>query len=390
MKTWYLVHKWTSLVCTAFLLLLCLTGLPLIFHHEIDHALGHSVDPPPLEDAAGRRASLDRIVADAAAREPGAFVQFLVRDPDEPELWFVRLGETVDAPEASAFFTYDARNGELLKEYPLGQGVMHVVFRLHYDLFAGLPGLLFLGFMGLLFLASLVSGTVLYGPFMRKLRFGIVRRHRSARVKWLDLHNLLGIVTLVWLFVVGATGVVNTLAIPIFGHWQSTQLAEMIARHDDGDPTPQEGGSVQGAVDAARAAAPGMQLSFLAFPGNGFAGPRHFVAFMQGTTPWTSKLLTPVLIDARTSAVLEARDLPWYAVALLVSQPLHFGDYGGLPLKILWALLDVLAILVLGSGLYLWIKRRNLSFEAWLAAQEGEALEVALGPGAAKPADPLA
>ncbi len=28
---WAFVHKWSSLVCTAFLLLICLTGLPLIF-----------------------------------------------------------------------------------------------------------------------------------------------------------------------------------------------------------------------------------------------------------------------------------------------------------------------------------------------------------------------
>ncbi|MGJ3629235.1 PepSY domain-containing protein [Sphingomonas sp. MMS24-JH45] len=38
-RAWYLVHKWTSLVCTMFLLMLCLTGLPLIFHDEIDAAL---------------------------------------------------------------------------------------------------------------------------------------------------------------------------------------------------------------------------------------------------------------------------------------------------------------------------------------------------------------
>jgi uncharacterized iron-regulated membrane protein len=42
---------------------------------------------------------------------------------------------------------------------------------------------------------------------------------------------------------------------------------------------------------------------------------------------------------------------------LLLSQPLHFGDYGKLPLKILWALLDLLTIVVLISGLYLWVKR---------------------------------
>jgi uncharacterized iron-regulated membrane protein len=52
-------------------------------------------------------------------------------------------------------------------------------------------------------------------------------------------------------------------------------------------------------------------------------------------------------------------DLPWYLTALLISQPLHFGDYGGLPMQILWALLDVITIVVLGSGLYLWIARRK-------------------------------
>ncbi|WP_194736337.1 PepSY domain-containing protein, partial [Pseudomonas aeruginosa] len=37
LRTWYLVHKWTSLISTIFLLMLCLTGLPLIFHEEIEH-----------------------------------------------------------------------------------------------------------------------------------------------------------------------------------------------------------------------------------------------------------------------------------------------------------------------------------------------------------------
>jgi uncharacterized iron-regulated membrane protein len=38
---------------------------------------------------------------------------------------------------------------------------------------------------------------------------------------------------------------------------------------------------------------------------------------------------------------------------------LHFGDYGGMPLKILWALFDLATIVVLISGLYLWFARRE-------------------------------
>ncbi len=40
--------------------------------------------------------------------------------------------------------------------------------------------------------------------------------------------------------------------------------------------------------------------------------------------------------------------------AMGLSQPLHFGDYGGRPMQILWAVLDVLTLIILGSGLYLW------------------------------------
>jgi uncharacterized iron-regulated membrane protein len=386
MRTWFLVHKWTSLVCTAFMLLLCLTGLPLIFHHELDHALGYSVEPPDRPED-GRRASLDAIVADARARRPADPVQFVFRDPEEPHAWFVRLGATADAREPSAVYTYDARTGDFLHEFPLRQGFMYVMLKLHVDMFAGLPGTLFLGGMGVLLVASLVSGTVLYGPFMGKLRFGTVRAQRSARIRWLDIHNLLGIVTLVWLLVVGVTGIVNTLAIPIFGRWQSTELAAMTAAYR-GRPARADAGSAERALAAARAAEPGMDLGFMAFPGNDFASPHHFTAFMRGTTPWTSKLFKPVLIDAETGGVTARAELPWYVMALLLSQPLHFGDYGGIPLKVLWALLDGLTIVVLGSGLYLWLKRRGVPAEAFGDAWPDDAAGEAMPVGASKRGGP--
>ena len=42
-RIWSVVHTWSSLISTLFLLLLCITGLPLIFHH--DELLGY--DPTP-------------------------------------------------------------------------------------------------------------------------------------------------------------------------------------------------------------------------------------------------------------------------------------------------------------------------------------------------------
>src|SRR5690606_32961030 len=94
------------------------------------------------------------------------------------------------------------------------------------------------------------------------------------------------------------------------------------------------------------------------FPTRRSSDLHHFAAFMQGATPLTSKLLTPVLVDAGTNEVSARGEMPWYVTTLLLSQPLHFGDYGGLPLKIVWAVLDLIAIVVLGSGVYLWLGKR--------------------------------
>lgn len=366
-RAWYAVHKWTSLVSTLFLLMLCITGLPLIFSHEISHALGTSAEPPALEPGFAGRASVDAIVADAQARRPRDVPQFLVAEADEPELLHVRMADRVDSPGLSAFYTYDARTGAFLSEYPLGQGFMDVMLRLHTDLYADLPGTLFLGFMGLLLAASIVSGIYVYGPYMKKLPFGTVRRERVARLKWLDTHNLLGMVTLVWLLVVGVTGTINALNRPIFGQWQATELKTLAEPYKHLPPVtgPVSAGA---AFAAAQAAQPAMSLSFMAYPGNDFATPRHFMAFMQGNTDLTSKLLKIVMVDAETGQVAASGDMPWYVSTLMLSQPLHFGDYGGMALKLLWTALDLLSIWVLWSGLVLWWKRRKVTAEQKLAS----------------------
>ena len=85
-----------------------------------------------------------------------------------------------------------------------------------------------------------------------------------------------------------------------------------------------------------------------------FSSPHHYTVFMRGTRLSPRGLSRCWWIAA---ARLPTPRMPWYVTTLLVSQPLHFGDYGGMPMKIMWALLDVLTIVVLGSGLYLWVER---------------------------------
>ncbi|GHD00561.1 peptidase [Pseudorhodoferax aquiterrae] len=370
-RTWTWTHKWSSLVCTVFMLLLCITGLPLIFHHEIGHLLGTEIEAAEMPSDTPR-ADLDAVLRTAIARHPTLQGMFASQEEDDDRVWYVTLAPTPDAKAGFKQVAVDARTGQPLGEPALDSGFMYIMRSLHIDLFMGLPGMLFLGLMGVLLLASLVSGAVLYAPFMRKLRFGEIRRERSARAKWLDLHNLVGIVTLVWFTVVGATGVINAWADLLVKYYQSTEVAAMLAPYKDKPPLASPG-SLQGAVAAALAHERGMKVAFVAFPGTSFASPHHYGVFLRGGEHVTAKLLKPVLVDAATSQVTDSRELPWYLKTLLVSQPLHFGDYGGLPMQILWALLDVATIVVLVTGLVLWWRKRAPARQAGTAAARARA-----------------
>ena len=73
-RIWSWLHKWTSLISTGFILMLCLTGLPLIFHHEIEDWL---TERPPVNAGAPAPVIQD-LVGQASERRPGEVPLYLV------------------------------------------------------------------------------------------------------------------------------------------------------------------------------------------------------------------------------------------------------------------------------------------------------------------------
>lgn len=381
-RRWFLVHKWTSLVCTAFLLVICITGLPLIFMSEINALIPMPSREPTLTLPGDMRAvSVDHMIGIARARFPGEMITSVNLDDDDP-VTFIRMVPSFSAGQYKLlhWLKFDSRTGEVIntseqfEQDVKASGSLHisksvdtflsVMVALHVDWYAKLPGQLFLGFMALLFVVAIVSGLVLYSPFMKKLPFGTVRADRSARLKWLDLHNLLAIVTLAWAIVIGTTGAINEVARPLLQHWMTTDVQAAWAPYRGHVPPEQNTlASAQAALDTARRTLPGMTIRSIVFPRPDFGSVYHYWFWANGNTPLTARLSTAVLIDAKTGELTKVLEMPWYLRMLELSRPLHFGDYGGLPLKIIWAVLDLLTICVLGSGLYLWIARRQQTKE---------------------------
>jgi uncharacterized iron-regulated membrane protein len=269
------------------------------------------------------------------------------------------VGVRVGAPgvaslrEGSSVFM-DAANGAPRALFT-GDTFTGFILKLHVNLFLGFPGQLFIGAVGLVFFLSMLSGIVLYGPFMRKLAFGLVRFGRQSRIVQADLHNLTGIVVMVWALVVGLTGSFLSFSPLIIGLWQKTELSELIRTLPAAPPknmTPLD--QVRRVADQT---VPGKDLAYIFYPGTEYATQRHYMVVLRGHTEIEKRVFNIVVVDAETGQLAAQRSMPWYMQVLLLSGPFHFGDYGGLPLKILWALLTILTTAATTTGLIIWARR---------------------------------
>jgi uncharacterized iron-regulated membrane protein len=379
LRAWYAVHRWTSLVCTANLLLLCLTGMVLIFHVEIDRMLGQGQAAVVASDDI-TRPSTQTLVDTAVGMHPGSAPKSVSFSDSGDNRVAIRVGAPgVAALRGGATLFFDRLTGARCIIDLTGDTFTGFVMKLHMDLFLKLPGQLFIGAIGIIFVLSMVSGIVLYAPFTRKLGFGLLRFGRQTRIVQADLHNLCAVVTMTWALVVGLTGVFLAFSPLIISVWQKTELADLIRTYPGAPPAKMV--TVDTAVAAAVAAVPGKDPAYVFYPGTEYATQRHFTVVQRGHTELQRRIYTISMVDAESGRVTESRGMPWYMQLLLLAGPFHFGDYAGLPLKLLWALFDLLTAVAIVSGFIVWIKRTKSAVAARVGNQTSNQLTPALLEG---------
>src|ERR1700679_2264449 len=134
-RVWYWMHRWSSLICTLFLLVSCITGLPLIFHDEIDH-LVHPEHSPLQAASANTSVSLQSLVEETERLHPDMHPMFVVLDEQQPTV-HVTLSRTGNGDLSQRVIeSYDARTGGRIDTDVPGQDFMDQVLKLHQELFA--------------------------------------------------------------------------------------------------------------------------------------------------------------------------------------------------------------------------------------------------------------
>jgi uncharacterized iron-regulated membrane protein len=349
------LHRWTGLVAAPFFLILCLTGSVLIFHEEVDRLLG---DTPAAKAASTAPLSLAALATAAPGLASGETVQSVYLPPDMPDRAFIGVAKPGSSKLGDErIILVDRGTGRPLSFTDPDATFTGTLLKLHARWFAGIPGELFGSMVALMVFICLFSGVAIYAPYVKRMAFGMVRRGRGSRIVQLDLHNLVGVVLLGWAGIVTFTGICLGLGTILLGLWQATELKTMAGA--DAEKAPAISISIDEAASAAEAAMPDRAMQFAIYPGTDFSSPRHFAFLMYGRQRYNEHLFDIVLVDAETALVAAAKPLPWYLKIVVLSGPLHFGNYGGLPLKIFWVLNAWGTLFVTGNGAWLWWVRHR-------------------------------
>lgn len=367
------LHRWSSLIATLPFLILCLTGTILIFHDEIDSALGVL---PPSPGVAVNEQPLNQAVDNALSAVPEERVALIGFDHEEhPGLLLIGTIPTTDSNFQRMSRRYaHLETAELTTEFEQQRGTFTgLLFELHAQWFLGPAGAFVGGLIGILVFVSLLTGVVVYGPHARRVSFGEIR-NKGARLKQLDLHNFIGAVVLGWALTVAITGFFLGGGTIITGMWAQNNLMAnqpletgvvIDERHPPID------------VDSVKQAAltimpPDWSIEMIIWPNTNLTSKHNYAVRIKGHG-LDERLFRVILVSAISGDVIETIELPWFIKIIALSQPLHFGDYGGLALKLLWTSCAWLTLFITGNGAWLWWTRRRKSKEhsATLPATEG-------------------
>lgn len=338
-----------------------LSGSVLVFSDTIDRGLNPQllrVAPQALPP------DVDAAVAKVQARFPDTPLQAL-RLPDAADAALVfRVGE--DDAVFNVFV--DPYTAEILGTRDQYGGAMGLLWDLHVHLLAGEPGETVAGVLALFLLGMVISGVVLWWPGRGRMASGFKLRWRAPLLPRLyNLHRVAGALTWPLLLVPAVTGIMLVFHGPITAALLATlggpplDLPKVLPKMLPGAETVAESSRAPLSQLLARAdaALPGAHLVSVKFPqradepllvrqrfaANSHPNGRSFVALHPGS-----------------GAVLKVHD--WRAAGLGVrasdyKYPLHIGTAFGLPGRLLVLAIGLLPALLLGTGGYVWWRRRR-------------------------------
>ena len=347
------LHRWLGLGLGIYFVMLGITGSLLVFGREIDRALNPGLLTMP---AQGGYQPLSAVLATFRSEYPDAPMTYINYPVPPNGVFNVRSGPN----QASQLYVYlNPYTAEVIGDRTRVGSLYGFLCYLHFYLLFGQTGWTLNGWGALFLTMALLLGVWLWWPARRagaavwKARFSVRRDAGKSRLLF-DLHNAFGIypilfsliftlTTLVFAFPIASKSVLYALtgtpADPVFqlnppANAQPLPIDELIAAAD-------------AAIDG--------RILRVSFP----QAPESPLMVRKEWDDWNqTRNHAMVTVDPYTANVLDVYDSRNHqSPGRLIAQwalPLHFGIWGGLPIRILYVLLGFVPAVALVTGFWRW------------------------------------
>ena len=346
-------HAWLGIVAGGLMYLICLSGTLAVFYEELERWEQPTVHETLVQDPA----VVQRAVAAALMRLPASPDHFYVTLPTTA---VPRLSVSSDQPGQAWFVEPDGSLGDAV-----AHDWTHLLLNLH--IYLHLPstiGLLVVGTLGALLVGLIASG-VLAHPRIFKDAFRL-RAQGTTVLDQADVHNRLSVWGLPFHIVIALTGAYFGLASILFvllgaafhgGNTNAASAAIFAAEPAARGPAmiPDVAAALRG---LRRVVPPGTSPSLVTLHDAGTAMQYLELQVLQpGRLIWAEYHR----FDARGTYLgrTDYSDGPVGRQVAYSTYRVHFGQFGGWPVKILYGVLGLSLTVVSATGFNIWLARRR-------------------------------
>ncbi|HEY6171301.1 MAG TPA: PepSY-associated TM helix domain-containing protein [Candidatus Kapabacteria bacterium] len=346
-KTVFKLHSWVGLITGLILSVVSLTGVGLVFRDELDSEF----HPQRSNISAGKRLSLDSVYSIASVVRPTHSVSAIILPETLDEALLVRLSKKQDVVKVYL----DPSTGSVLDEQFEKDDLLQQVFLLHRTLLIGETGKIIMFFFGLALIVSTLTGLYVY----RRQFFSFINifsRNRKLRKqdtrskRWHTNIGMMGFLVNLLFAVTGAImqypAVKKVFEEP--RQKQQEQVSQIQKR------------SLDSLVALSETKYPDFHLRVISFPQD---KPSSVVLRGKfGDSRFVPPAKSSVELSAHTGEVIKVTKAltgNFFDDVTVISNPLHFGNWGGVLTKIIYVLIGFLPAILSVTGFVIYFRRRK-------------------------------
>ncbi|NGP87710.1 PepSY-associated TM helix domain-containing protein [Fodinibius halophilus] len=341
------IHKWLGLLAGIFILIMGISGSIIVFDDEIDDLINHEIITQPNST---QPVSVDKAYSSIVNTHPNWEIRFT----NIPEQANRVIEAEIRRPNDRRYLYLHPVSGKILLDKASKTNFTHWMLKLHYSLHAGVIGETILFVAALMFIGSLITGIWFYRKAIwRVCTFKIYPRFRDLKSTSSELHRTIGVWALLFNFITALTGTIILFTIV---------SAHLTSKGPEPIPDPPSiNVSIDSLLNKAVESYPGFDPSYLMLPKQE-GGTIRFYGHTDTDWPIHYRFSNYLQFNPNDGTLVHAffiKDKPIEMHLLSFIYPLHFGNWGGIIIKILYSLFGIAPAILSITGFIIWQKRNS-------------------------------